>query len=184
MTGARDALRRETRDMHDRVDAVYSMFRLDARDGYAAFLTAQAAAHLPCEAALDRAQAERIVPDWPSRRRADLLLDDLRGIGSDVSALDGGAMGVEPSFSTPSEILGAIYVLEGSRLGGAMLVRSVPGSLPRKFLGASVPGSWRTLMQAIDRDLVTATAIDEAVAAARQVFELFERAGRASMRVE
>ena len=184
MSGARDVLRRETRDLHDAVDAVYSTFRLDTHDDYAAFLAAQAAAHLPCEMALDRAQAERILPDWPLRRRADLLRDDLRKIGSNISASDSGGLRAEPSFRTASEILGAIYVLEGSRLGGAMLVRSVPGSLPRKFLGASLPGSWRNLMQVIDRDLVAATEIDEAVAAARQVFGLFERAGRASMRVE
>ena len=184
MTGARDILRRETRDLHDAVDAVYSTFGLETRDGYAAFLTAQATAHLPCEAALDRAHAEQILPDWPLRRRSDLLRDDLRQLGSNISELHGDRSGAEPSFRTASEILGAIYVLEGSRLGGAMLVRAVPGSLPRKFLGATAPGSWRSLMHVIDRDLVAATEIDEAVAAARQVFGVFERAGRASMRVK
>ncbi|MEG3125616.1 biliverdin-producing heme oxygenase [Sphingomonas sp. GB1N7] len=178
MSGAREALRRETRDCHDRVDAVYSTFRLDTREGYGAFLAAQAAAHIPCEAALDHAQAERIVPDWPMRRRAALLMQDLAGIGFPASAFR-----IEPQFETEPAVLGAIYVLEGSRLGGAMLVRSVPTDLPHRFLGASVPGAWRNLMQFIDARLRSDAEIGEAVAAARTVFGLFERAGQASMKV-
>ncbi|KQS01847.1 hypothetical protein ASG11_13545 [Sphingomonas sp. Leaf357] len=178
MSGAREALRRETRDCHDRVDAIYSTFELSTRQGYGAFLATQAAAHVPCEAALDRARAERIVPDWPARRRAALLEQDLVGIGFPAPAF-----GIEPRFETAPAVLGAIYVLEGSRLGGAMLVRSVPTELPRSFLGASVPGAWRFLMQLIDGRLRSDEEIGEAVVAARTVFELFECAGQASMKV-
>ena len=192
MTGARDGLRTRTRDGHDRVDAVYSSFRLDTREGYGAFLSAQAVAHLACEAALDRAHAEDVVPDWPARRRGDLLIEDLRDLELSVPVLAvgasadgaGGIVDVAPSISRAPSILGAVYVLEGSRLGGAMLVRSVPYSLPRRFLGASVPGAWRNLMQMIDRTLQSDEQIAAAVAAARRVFELFERAGRTSMKVD
>ena len=61
-----------------------------------------------------------------------------------------------PDFiSVKASMLGAIYVLEGSRLGGAVLKRTVPGHFPRRFLEArQAAGSWRTLLQALDEFLI------------------------------
>ncbi|HZF76324.1 MAG TPA: biliverdin-producing heme oxygenase [Acetobacteraceae bacterium] len=57
---------------------------------------------------------------------------------------------------TGAEALGALYVLEGSRLGGRVLLRRVedkmPGLAATAFLAGAdaVPGAWRALRGALD----------------------------------
>lgn len=172
-TPVRAALRAETADMHDRVDAAFSGADLTDRAGYARFLTAQAAAHLPVEAALTRDGAERIVPDWDARRRAPALESDLAAL--DLPVPDGVDV---PVFGGFAAILGGIYVLEGSRLGGGMLVRAVPPDLPRAFLGAGNSLLWRGLLSLLEDRLRAPADLKIAIASAREVFGLFETAGR------
>lgn len=162
-----------TADMHDRVDGVFSSTDLGTRDGYAAFLLAQAAAYLPVEAALTSAGASTFLADWNHRQRAALLLHDLQQM--DVSPPVSSLHVVAP---TQAAVMGGIYVLEGSRLGGALLRRSVAPGFPASFLSAGDPASWRRLIQIIDDRLITADQIAEAVVAARDVFQAFERSGR------
>ena len=46
---------------------------------------------------------------------------------------------------------GALYVIEGSRLGGQLLARSVPTGLPVAYLSSRHrPGEWRALLAAIE----------------------------------
>lgn len=164
--------------MHDRVDAIFSHVDLGTTDGYGRFLAAQAAAHLAVEDALTEAGADRVVPDWNSRKRSALLLDDLD------------KMGVTPpprpqhdAGTTTAAIIGGIYVLEGSRLGGSVLKNSIAPDFPARFLSASDPAAWRRLIEIIDARLTTADEIAEAVDAARAVFTTFEQSGRKFLRV-
>jgi heme oxygenase len=170
---ARQALRAGTASEHERVDRLFSRFDLSRIEDYRLFLSAQAAAHLPVEAALDTAGAERIVEDWPTRRRAALLLADLEELG-----LPQPRPMEAPELKDDAAILGAIYVLEGSRLGGAMLKRSLPDIAPKRFLGATqAPGNWRKLLESLDHFLYETVALESALLAAKQVFERFEAGG-------
>lgn len=166
---ARDALRTATADDHARVDRLFGRLRLDRRDEYVGFLRAQAMAYLPAEAAVERAAPTALLPDWPERRRAALLRDDLDRLG-----VTRPAEGRAPSLASPAAVLGAVYVLEGSRLGGRLLARSVPAHFPRRFLTAGEPRLWRALVAALDENLADPADRAKAVAAAREVFALFE----------
>lgn len=177
--GARRHLRAGTADLHDRVDAVFSAADLSSRDGYARFLVAQAAAHLSVEAALTRADAGRHVGDWPERQRGDLLRRDLAELG--VAAPEPVDHAVPGSAAA---VIGGVYVLEGSRLGGTMLERAVAPGLPRAFLSAADPARWRTLLQVIDEALQTPEDMAEATDAARAVFATFERSARTHLGME
>lgn len=169
---SRAALRAATADCHQRVDAIYSAAVLDDRASYGDFLRAQAAAHLPAERALDRAGIAMLLDDWPARMRGSLLVRDLSDLGLPVP----GPIG-RLDIATRAEMLGALYVLEGSRLGGAMLKRSVPPHFPARFLGGGA-GSWQSLLALLDRALDTAARQSEAIDAARRTFALFEDGGR------
>ncbi|MFC3713179.1 biliverdin-producing heme oxygenase [Sphingoaurantiacus capsulatus] len=169
---ARLTLRTATRAEHDRVDTQFSAHDLASRDGYARFLATQAGAHLPVERAVEAAGAAELLADWPLRRRADALLADL------------GELGVAPVaeqnfelFRGEASLLGAIYVLEGSRLGGAVLRRQISAGLPARFLSPGAPGAWRMLTDLLDERLRPPAALDEAIASARAVFACFEAAG-------
>jgi len=175
---ARTALRSATAGAHERVDAAFSLFDLGSESGYRSFLLAQAAALLPTEAELDAAGAGDVLNDWAERRRGDLLRGDLAALAVTPP---------EPFFaplflSIKAPMLGAIYVLEGSRLGGAVLKRSVPSPFPRRFLEArQAAGSWRKLLQTLDDLLTRPDDLDAAIVAAREVFARFEGAANAQL---
>jgi heme oxygenase (biliverdin-IX-beta and delta-forming) len=161
-------LRAATRAAHDRVDAAFSRWDLGKRADYVAFLTAQARAFLPIEQAVGEAAVAAGIADWPVRARARLLVDDLADLGCAVPPAD------PIDLPTPAEALGAAYVLEGSRLGGAMLVKSVAPGLPTRFLSPpATPGHWRAFQALLDRRLVSADDCTRAVAGAQMAFDRF-----------
>lgn len=171
----RQALRSATTDWHDRVDRAFSQFDLTDRASYGRFLLAQAGAHIAVEAALEAGGVAAVLDDWPDRRRAHLLRADLAALGlapADVAPI--------PPFDGTAALLGAVYVLEGSRLGGALLKRSVPTDLPASFLGAGDSRAWRRLLDVLDEKVGTADETTAATNAACRVFMLFERAAISS----
>lgn len=150
-----------------------SGFDLGRREGYAGFLLTQAAAFAAVEAELDRAGADGLIEGWTIRRRSDALRRDLEQLG-----LEFPASGPAPVLTTPAEVLGAAYVLEGSRLGGAMLIRTVGLGLPTAFLTPGSPEAWRAFVSLLDQRLVSEQSVARAVTAASAVFALFEQAAR------
>jgi heme oxygenase len=171
---ARAALRAATAEDHERVDRMFSCLNLGSEADYRLFLTAQAAAHLPIEDALEIAGVAALVADWPERRRGQLLLADLTELGVTPPAAV-----PSPEFPTEAAILGAAYVLEGSRLGGAFLKRSLAPDAPRRFLCApQEAGAWRKLLAKLDESLYDPARVEGACEAAKQVFKRFEIAGR------
>lgn len=171
---ARSALRDGTRAEHERVDRLFGRLDLTAPLDYRLFLIAQAAAFLPVEAALEQAGVESIIPDWSERRRSQPLRDDLAALEAPLPAFE-----TAPELAGASAILGAVYVVEGSRLGGAMLRRGLADSIPQSFLRHSQgSGAWRKLLETLDHSLYETAALDTALRAARAVFGCFETAGR------
>jgi heme oxygenase len=169
----RSRLRDATRREHGAVDAAFSRFDLSRAGEYAAFLSRQAAAHLPTERALDQAGAGTILPDWAARRRAGLLEADLAELGVARPAPI-----APPVFDTEAALLGGLYVLEGSRLGAAVLRRRLAAETPARFLAAASPqGAWPGLLTLLEERLSREGELDEAVGAARAVFRCFELAG-------
>lgn len=156
------------------MDAAYAAFDLSSVRGYGDFLAAQARAFLPLEAAVERGGAGLLIDDWATRRRAELLRADLAGLG--IGRVDE----LPPvEFSGAAAVLGAVYVLEGSRLGGAMLRRAVPRGAPVRFLGGEDNGPrWRALTGMLDERLASGPDLDSAIAAARSVFDCFRIAAR------
>lgn len=171
---ARAALRAGTRAEHDRVDRLFAALDLSAPRDYRLFLTAQATAFLPVETALERAGAAAVVPDWPERRRSRLLREDLAALDLPIPAPE-----TLPELDGVPAILGAIYVVEGSRMGGAMLRRALAPSMPQSFLGdRQPPGAWRKLLETLDHSLYETASLHVALSAARAVFGCFETGGR------
>ncbi|WP_454884539.1 biliverdin-producing heme oxygenase [Sphingomonas oryzagri] len=130
MNEARAALRAATAADHERLDALFGGFRLDDPQDYRAFLKAHAMALTAVEQALDAADFADTLDDWPQRKRAGAITADLVAIGEPVPAPL-----PAPRLGTPAARWGAAYVVEGSRLGGALLARSVADDLPKSYLG-------------------------------------------------
>ena len=174
---AREALRDGTRAAHEALDGLFARFDLADERGYRRFLKAHAMALPPLERALDEAGMARLLDDWPARRRADALAADLAALGEAMPS----PLAVAP-LATPAAAWGTVYVLEGSRLGGAMLARAIGIGLPHGYLGApQPPGSWRKLLERLELALYQPDHIGEATEAAAHAFVTFGEAGRTMM---
>lgn len=114
VTSLRDRLRRDTADAHERVDHVFGSCDFGTEQGYAAFLRAQAVAW----------ETLRPLLDAGSTARADALRRDL-------DALDIETPRPLANIELPGALtIGHRYVLEGSRLGSAVLLRQLQARSP------------------------------------------------------
>ena len=166
---AHSILRAATRAAHDRVDALFGDLDLTRPADYREFLTAQAAAFLPAEAALDAAGAARLFPGWGQTHRSHLLRADLEALGLAVPAPI-----AAPEMASVAAVAGAAYVLEGSRLGGAILARRVPANGSCRFLSAThPPGQWKVFLSRLELLLQTDVERRNAVTSAERMFGVF-----------
>ena len=164
-------IRDRTRADHDLVDTLFGAFDLTSSPSYTAMLRAHARALLPIE---DWMKMRNAVPLWSPRGEA--LCADLR-------ALDALPLVTEP-LDWPVDdaaFWGTAYVLEGSRLGGAMLSRRVGAGLPHAYLGhVHEAGGWRRFLAAFGEraDEQGLGWQERAIAAAQRAFLAFADAVR------
>ena len=173
----RSVLRNATSADHARLDALFGRCDLQSLAGYRGFLEAHAMALLPLETALARSGVERLFPDWSSRSRSRALSADMACLGIRIR--------VYPKLPQLDceDILGAMYVLEGSRLGARFLLARVQKSPDPVVAGTTAYLShgageqpWRSFLGLLEQH---ATKLDDpakAIAAARWTFGLFELA--------
>ena len=94
---------------------------------YQTYLSALYGVTLGCEKAVFP-QIQHIIPDLSERFRSQMIEKDLLATGFSASQID--ALPVYTfTLSTAAEALGAMYVLEGSTLGGRMLYKHVNKTL-------------------------------------------------------
>jgi heme oxygenase len=173
---ARTRLRAATAPAHAEVDRIFSRFDLSNPSDYRAFLVAHAGALFPVETWLETC-APDVVADWPARRRTHQLTTDLAALGEALPL----TIPFEAAAS-PAGIIGVLYVVEGSRLGGRVLARRLAPGLPATYLSPSADSpSWPALLQRLDDILVDAAAEEIAVAAALQTFARFAQAGELAL---
>lgn len=155
---ARLVLREATAAAHERLHGIPVFLalaegRLD-RPAYAGLLRRLLGFHAAVEAALAAAPPlARYGIDLAARRRAPLLQADLAHLGLPAEA----PLAPVPAFPGAAEALGALYVTEGSTLGGRQLARGLDHLLPagegRGFLlghGARHGAMWAACCAAIE----------------------------------
>ena len=166
------ALRNATTTLHEAVERRFAGYDLARADDYGQFLALHAAAIIPLEQALDRAGIAGDLTDWPIRRRTEALTADLAALGMAAAP-----PGVVPTCGRGAEALGAAYVLEGSRLGAAVLLRLVAPGLPTAFLRHGTgQGLWRSFL--VQLALVPTLDAPAAIRGARRAFAQFLAGGR------
>ena len=166
-------LRQETRDLHDRIEANARFARLMAPDlpmaEYRRLVARPHGHHGPLETALDavshRLPACLVLHRRLTRRAA--LAADLRALGfapDDIAALP---RCEAHAIRSVEQALGALYVLEGSTLGGQLIAR---------HLNAATGTLWRDFRLALDAGAEAAQFDPDAViAAARHAFDVLDR---------
>src|SRR5262245_17008279 len=175
--GLRHRLRTATADAHARLDEQVRALDLRRLPDYRRFLEASAAALLPLEGSLIEAGVARIFPDWALRSRRRAILHDLARVGGVASPL---AVRARLDFDG---MLGTMYVLEGSRLGAQVLLKSVVRSSDAAVTQATAYLShgagrhlWQGFLALLERHSETLSDDAGAVDGACRAFDLFAAA--------
>jgi heme oxygenase len=180
----RDRLRTETEPLHRRVEAAVG---LEQRIGDAARYRELLSRLYPFHHAWDERLARVDLPASlavAERRKSGWLAADLAHLGLDPGSLDPGPEPTLPPLGTLPRLLGGMYVVEGSSLGGQLILRRVADAFgydadtgARFFTGygARTGGMWRAFVAVLDQFDPASPAADEMVAGACAMFEAFER---------
>ncbi|WP_165251918.1 biliverdin-producing heme oxygenase [Paludisphaera soli] len=154
-------LKEVTRPHHEAVEETLGRFKLTSSlDGYRRVLRRFHAVHLTAESAFQRLDGwDAIGIDPAERRKLPLLEADLRALGDDEAVAAPSAEAPLPPLTDLPRALGAMYVLEGSTLGGRYITKSVGASLgltPGRgcsyfaSYGDRVGPMWRSFGAAVD----------------------------------
>jgi heme oxygenase len=178
----RARLREATADAHAALDARLQSLDLTTRAGYGRFLGANAAALLPVECALEAAGVHDVLPGWDDHARSRAMYADL-----DLLGISPRPVAAADAALNRARILGALYVLEGSRLGAKFLVRQVTRStdpLVREATSYLRHGEgrnlWASFLALLEREDPSAAEEAEMIAGAQWAFSRFaEGASRA-----
>jgi heme oxygenase (biliverdin-IX-beta and delta-forming) len=111
-----DTIREATQMSHSRLDVALAKLDLASPLYYEGFLRSQAEALFPIEAALESCGVESVIPDWTQRIRTPALERDLATLNITCNPLPA------PEFGSAAEMLGAVYVLEASRMGARVML--------------------------------------------------------------
>jgi heme oxygenase len=131
----RDRLRALTEGVHLALERRVVAAGCYASPGaYARHLRAMLPLQLSLESWLDSAGAAGLVPDWPQRRKAALILEDLRHLGLQTTTQ---ALPPPAIAGGRGAVLGVLYVTEGQTLGGAVLARRMAALGLSRAAGAS-----------------------------------------------
>lgn len=172
-------LRHETRPAHDALEQNAFTQALTAGTltaaGTAQFLAKLYGFLRPFETAL-HAYAADFSPAWelPQRRRAHLIWEDIKNSGEPTDAAALPLCPALPPLHTRPQLLGAMYVLEGSTLGGQFITKQLAQAgipLRRYFTGHGprTGARWQSFCQLLT-DTAAPADHDDIVASARLTF--------------
>ncbi|OAN52187.1 hypothetical protein A6A04_00325 [Paramagnetospirillum marisnigri] len=177
--GAWAALRAATAEAHATLESVPLNRRLFAED----FSQAELTGLLNRMVSVYRPLERRLVGVEPAlslvyRPRLPLLLDGLAVLGAAATAADIPA----PVLDHDDARLGALYVIEGSSMGGQMIHQQLSARHPAAALAVFLPHgdgageAWRAFRAALDTRLTRPEALERATAAAIATFRMFHQA--------
>ena len=126
----------------------------------------------------------RFLPDYPQRRKAVALAEDIQALNINLPLT--ADISDTPSISNHLQAMGALYVMEGSTLGGKIISKIIRQQLglPEGFAmtffdgyGADTDAMWQTFKAAVDQPLppqeeaIVVQAANETFIRFRQWFE-------------
>ena len=157
------------------VDARFAPMLRSGEAGYRSFLLASAAAVFPLEQALLAADVDAVLPDWAQRTRSAALRADLADLGvTDVPVAP------PPLLAGEARQFGALYVLEGSRLGAKLLLPELLArgsarvrAATRYLRHGEGRRLWPSFLAQLESSQATQQCPDDAIAGARAAFALF-----------
>lgn len=147
----RDRLRHETRAAHEQLERDLDLLSPGlTQERYRHLIERFYGFYAPWEQHVEGVMERALPGFFAPRRKVPLLLADLRALGSDAATLP--LCRTMPPAGTLAQVLGGLYVIEGSTLGGQILSRHLSlmlGPAPASFFrsyGESVGPMWRSFL--------------------------------------
>jgi len=177
-------LRARTRALHDQVESGVDLGRaLASREGYRQMLEGYLSLYRTFEVALTGAPAAvRELAMYPQRARVPLLEGDLRALGVSEAEVAAVPAATElPDLAKPDAILGALYVIEGSQLGGQVIYREIQDKLQldqqhgAAFFfgdGENTSRQWKRFLAGLEEQVYDPDAAADAAAGMFRYFEI------------
>jgi len=181
----RQRLRRATQVAHTRLDALITDAGfLENRQQYRRYLEATWTARKPVELSLDASDAATLYAAWPERSVCDALSQDIDDITPNRPV--GPHWGRPSAPLSPGQMLGILYVLEGSALGAQLLEQRVAAIGMTPAFGArhmarqtSQPRGWTEFVAVLENTKLDPQDDALCMDAAVDTFDSFESAFRA-----
>ncbi|WOC26201.1 biliverdin-producing heme oxygenase [Pseudoalteromonas sp. N1230-9] len=171
-----------TADVHDNVDkSIMAQDPFTNTKSYLAFLTLQYYFLKDVSALYTHPELKKYIDDLSSRQRLAMLEQDFADLSTPLPQIY-----LVPCINNNTDFataLGWLYVVEGSKVGAAMLGKQVQAKLNYnaehggRYLtgpGAGRGSAWRNLIQAIDNMELTKTQETALIEGARQAFSRFQ----------
>lgn len=172
-----DIIREATCSSHSRLDAALAKLDLAVPVYYEGFLRSQANALFPVEAALESGGIESILPDWPLRIRTPALQHDLDALSLTCQPLPA------PEFESAAQMLGAVYVLEASRMGARVMLARLAEHPDSDAMNATAylrhgfgKRFWPSFLSVLETDPAAQNDPAGVVRGAQMTFAMFESA--------
>lgn len=143
---------------------------------YAEFLKFFYAYFNTVERAINPYITASVLPDYKERRNSAYIKRDIEALGESTDQLPEADA---PSITTVQEALGALYVLEGSIMGGSIIVKMLEKLGITKGLsffsgyGEETPQKWHVFINVLNTHATTSEEEGLAIKAANDTFALF-----------
>jgi heme oxygenase (biliverdin-IX-beta and delta-forming) len=169
-----DRVREVTRAAHDDLDQTLEIIdRLSAMDQRVGLLAGYHFLHRQTEAQVARFLYGIAGLDFLARRRSALIAEGIRALGQSVSPDRPANLPIR----TRAQALGAFYVLEGSSLGGRVILKelrrrnvSLAGLGFLDPYGSRTSQRWKSLLAIFEREIGSGEEIADAVKGALSTF--------------
>ncbi len=176
-----DAVRLATAEAHQRIEAQLGLpGAIQTASGYRWWLRRFLGIYQPLEAALARFEGwECWNIELSGRGHTAALRRDLAALGDDPELLVFAPAEMLPSLGSLAEAFGALYVLEGSKLGGQIILRDILGRLGYELqnahsffsgYGAETGRQWTTFKDSLERYCADPSHLAGVIAGANATF--------------
>jgi heme oxygenase (biliverdin-IX-beta and delta-forming) len=174
-------LKEKTKEAHQSLEAVVvrQIKSIRGKDEYIRLLEKFHGYHAPMERVFDNHLNDDLIPNYSTRRKADLILKDLAKLGIEITGISESPE--LPMIDSLGSAFGAFYVLEGSTQGGAIVAEMLVkygGVAPDTTTFFNVYGSdkkemWQSFKLAMDKFSDEPGFEEDAIRAANATFTRF-----------
>lgn len=171
-------LKAATRGAHGDLDAfIMASKPFESRENFGKFVETQYLFHRDLDVFFSNATLDGLLPDLKGRRRLSMIEQDLADLGLAIPETAEPRFTGETPFDLP-EAMGWLYVVEGSNLGAAFLLKDAAKlGLNEDFGARHLAGApegrglhWRTFTAALDEISLTVEEEERVIAGAEAAF--------------